>query len=106
MFAVVYRWRIKPGHEASFEEGWRAGTQAIAAEFGGLGSRLHRGDDGCFYAYAQWPDRAMWEAAMETRMRHSDDAARAKYRDAIEPDGFDTVWCGEVVADLLDLRRG
>lgn len=106
MFAVVYRWKLIPGKEASFEEGWCAGTAAISSEFNGWGSRLHRGEDGCFYAYAQWPDRATWEKAMETRMRHSDDAARAKYRDAIAPDGFETVWMGEVIADLLELRRG
>ncbi len=106
MFAVLYRWRIIPGKEASFEKGWRAGTRAISKEFGGWGSRLHRGEDGCFYAYAQWPDRMTWEKAMESRMRHSDDAAREKYRAAIAPDGFETIWSGEVIADLLELRRG
>jgi len=48
MFAVIYRWRVIPGLEAQFEEGWRAGTERIAAEFGGWGSRLHRTDDGAF----------------------------------------------------------
>jgi hypothetical protein len=32
---------------------------------GGRGSRLHRGDDGIIYAYAQWPDRATFEADTE-----------------------------------------
>lgn len=105
MFAVVYRWIIIPGKEAQFEEGWRAGTKAISREFGGWGSRLHRGADGCFYAYAQWPDRETWETAMKSRMRHSDDEARKKYRDAIAPDGFETIWSGEVIADLLELKR-
>ena len=102
MFAVVYRWRLIPGREAEFEAGWRAGTEAIANEFGGWGSRLHRGEDGCFYAYAQWPDRATWEKAMESRMRHSDDEARVRYRHAIAEDGFETLFAGEVVADLLN----
>jgi hypothetical protein len=60
MFAVIYRWKLVPGREALFEEGWRAGTEAIAKEFGGWGSRLHRGEDGIAVAYAQWPDRATW----------------------------------------------
>lgn len=106
MFAVVYRWKLIPGREAAFEEGWRAGTQAIAREFGGWGSRLHRGEDGCVYAYAQWPDRETWEKAMGSRMHHSDDEARERYRSAIAEDGFETLWSGEVIADLLDLKRG
>jgi hypothetical protein len=105
MFAVIYRWRLIPGREAQFEEGWRAGTMAIAKVFGGWGSRLHRGD-GAVFAYAQWPDRATWERAMATRMHHSDEAARAKYLGAFEPGSFETIFAGEVIADLLELRRG
>lgn len=106
MFAVVYRWRVIPGLEAQFEEGWRAGTARIAAEFGGWGSRLHRGEGNAYFAYAQWPDQATWEKAMETRMRHSDDDAREMYRAAIEPGSFETLCAGPVTADLLELRRG
>jgi hypothetical protein len=104
MFAVIYRWRVIPGLEAQFEEGWRAGTERIAAEFGGWGSRLHRGEDGAFIAYAQWPDKATWERAMESRMHHSDDEARQKYRDAIEPGSFETLFTMPVISDLLQHR--
>jgi hypothetical protein len=52
---VLYRWRLRPGHEASFEAAWRAATETLLAH-GALGSRLHRGDDGLWYGYAQWPD--------------------------------------------------
>jgi hypothetical protein len=106
MFAVVYRWRVIAGREAQFEQGWTRGTERIAAEFGGLGSRLHKGaEPGVYVAYAQWPDQATWQKAMETRMHHSDDAAREQYRDAIQPDTFETLFTGEVVADLLELKR-
>ena len=105
MFAVIYRWRVIPGLEAQFEQGWRAGTQRIAAEFGGLGSRLHRSDDGAFIAYAQWPDKAAWEKAMQARMRHSDEEARKQYRDAIVPGSFETLFAMPVIADLLVHRR-
>ena len=105
MFAVIYRWRVIPGLEAQFEEGWRLGTERIAVEFGGWGSRLHRGEGNVYVAYAQWPDEATWRRAMETRMRHSDDDARRKYRDAIEPSSFETVYAMPVVSDLLELRR-
>jgi quinol monooxygenase YgiN len=105
MFAVIYRWKLVPGREEEFEEGWRAGTEAIAKEFGGWGSRLHRGADGIVVAYAQWPDRATWDKAMQSRMRHSNNAARAKYHNAFEPESFETLFEGEVTADMLQLRR-
>lgn len=105
MFAVIYRWEVVPGLEAQFETGWRRGTERIAAEFGGWGSRLHHGDDGAYFAYAQWPDRSTWEKALETRMRHSDDEARRMYREAIVPGTFETIFIGEVAADLLEPRR-
>jgi hypothetical protein len=106
MFAVIYRWKLLPGREAEFEQGWRAGTEAIANELGGWGSRLHRGEGQIAVAYAQWPDRATWEAAMQNRMHHSDEAARARYRASFEPDSFETLFAGEITADLLQLRRG
>ena len=71
MFAIIYRWRVIAGLEAQFEQGWAAGTRAIAAEFGGWGSRLHKAEEGVYIAYAQWPDEATWKKAMDTRMRHS-----------------------------------
>jgi heme-degrading monooxygenase HmoA len=105
MFAVMYRWEVVPGLEAQFEAGWTRGTERIAAEFGGWGSRLHRGQGNAYYAYAQWPDEAAWKRAMEERMRHSDDEARRMYREAIVEGTFETLFAGPVVADLLELRR-
>jgi hypothetical protein len=105
MFAVIYRWRVIPGLEAQFEEGWRRGTAVIAREFGGWGSRLHRGEGSVYVAYAQWPDEKTWARAMETRMRHSDDEARQMYRTAIEPGSFETLFAGSVASDLLELKR-
>ncbi|WP_405982658.1 antibiotic biosynthesis monooxygenase family protein [Streptomyces sp. NBC_00158] len=61
MFAVIYRWRLLPGGEEQFREGWRRVTEAILRECGSYGSRLHRGDDGTWLAYARWPDEASRE---------------------------------------------
>lgn len=105
MFAVIYRWRIVPGLEAQFEEGWKRGTERISEEFGGWGSRLHRAGDGVYIAYAQWPDEETWNKALESRMRHSDDEARRMYREAIVPGSFETLYAMPVAADLLELRR-
>jgi Antibiotic biosynthesis monooxygenase len=54
-FAVIYRWRLKAGLEAQFVEAWSRITELYVAHRGGLGSRLHKGPHGIWYAYAQWP---------------------------------------------------
>lgn len=104
MFAVIYRWRVIPGLEAQFERGWARGTQRIAAEFGGWGSRLHRAEDNVYIAYAQWPDEETWKKATDQRMYHSDEEARQMYREAIVPGSFETLYAMPVVADELELR--
>jgi hypothetical protein len=43
---------------------------------------------------------------MQKRMHHSDEEARAKYRASFEPGSFETLFAGEVAADLLQLHRG
>lgn len=62
-FMVIYRWRLHPGKEQQFVEVWSRNTPLIIERCGGLGSRLHRAEDGTWLAYAQWPDRATWEAS-------------------------------------------
>lgn len=62
MIVLLYRWRVDPTKEDQFIENWRSITQYYVDNCGSLGSRLHRGNDGLFYGYAQWPD-------METRER-------------------------------------
>lgn len=53
-FCVIYRARVHPGMEAKYISAWSTLTRLIRAERGGLGSRLHKGSDGIWYAYAQW----------------------------------------------------
>ena len=62
MFAVLYRFRLKPGTEARFAQAWEAVTHALRDQHGGEGSCLHRGDDGLWVAYARWPSREAWAA--------------------------------------------
>lgn len=54
-FAVLYRWKLHPGSEASFVEAWSRVSELLLTKRGSLGSRLHRGADGLWYSYAQWP---------------------------------------------------
>ena len=61
-FAVIYRFRVAPHAEETFIDAWSRLTELIRDHRGGRGSRLHRGEDGIFYAYAQWPDRQSWQS--------------------------------------------
>lgn len=54
-FIVLYRWRLRDGAEAAFVEAWSRVTHLLRAQRGSLGSRLHKGADGWWYGYAQWP---------------------------------------------------
>ncbi|HET9818162.1 MAG TPA: antibiotic biosynthesis monooxygenase [Rhodanobacteraceae bacterium] len=53
-FIVLYRWRLHEGSEGRFVQAWSRVTDLLR-ERGSLGSRLHRGSDGIWYGYAQWP---------------------------------------------------
>lgn len=63
MFVILYRWRIKSGKEAQFINGWSEITAYYRENFDSLGSRLHHGDDGIYYAYAQWSSAAQRDLA-------------------------------------------
>ena len=65
MFIVIYRWRLKDGHEDTFLQGWHEMTESIYRLRGSLGSRLHQSNDGTWVAYAQWPDEETWRKARE-----------------------------------------
>lgn len=54
MFIVLYCWQIKPEKETQFIKAWAEVTDYFLQNWDSLGSRLHRGNDGMFYAYAQW----------------------------------------------------
>jgi heme-degrading monooxygenase HmoA len=57
MFVAVYRWRLKPGLEEQFREGWRRITMLAREQCGSLGSALFQAQDGSWVAIARWPDR-------------------------------------------------
>ncbi|GJQ62198.1 MAG: hypothetical protein SCALA702_12510 [Melioribacteraceae bacterium] len=66
MFVVIYEFKAKPGLENEFIDAWYEVTRGIYTEMGSLGSRLHSTETaGKFIAYAQWPDRNVWQK--ETR---------------------------------------
>ncbi len=79
-YAVLLRWRLKPGRYDDFVEAWEAVTLAMLAE-DSLGSSLFEGADGIVYALARWPDKATREHAYAD---HAVTVARAAMADAIE----------------------
>lgn len=82
MFVVLYRWKIRPGHEDAFTEAWSRISDLLLKERGSLGSRLHRGSDGLWYSYAQWPSMGARRDAFA--QGPVDDAASERMNAAIE----------------------
>ncbi len=62
-FVVIYRFSLHAGMEQTYTVAWSRITQVLQSERGGLGSRLHRGPEGIWYAYAQWPSAEARRAA-------------------------------------------
>lgn len=78
---VLYRFRVAATAEAEFIDAWSQITVALRRDRGALGSRLHRGPDGLWYAYAQWPSAEVRAAAFAGPP--VDEAARARLRAAV-----------------------
>lgn len=78
MFVALYRWRLHPGMEESFIAAWARITELLRAERGSLGSRLHKGSDGLWYGYAQWPSAKAREEAFALGSVDSSAAAAMK----------------------------
>jgi heme-degrading monooxygenase HmoA len=82
MIAILYSWRIKPGKEQQFTEAWSQVTEFLRDKRGSLGSRLHRGNDGLFYGYAQWKSDEERQNAFQNSVEIND--AIEKMRDSIK----------------------
>lgn len=76
-FVVLYRWRLHPGLEETFIEAWSSVTEKLRAR-GSLGSRLHRGSDGIWYSYAQWPSEQARRDAFVNGPIDTDASAKMK----------------------------
>jgi quinol monooxygenase YgiN len=98
MFAVIYSWRVKPEFEKQFVENWSEITEYLMKNFGALGSRLHRSEDGLWYAYAQWKTSEDRDFAFQ---KTPEMPARAKMEEAVE-ESFPEIRL-KAVADFLIL---
>jgi len=83
--------------EEAFIGAWSRITMRYR-EKGALGSRLHRGSDGLFYAYAQWPS----DEARQKVFAEADDPADAEQMRAAVAERFPEIRL-EPLADYLVL---
>jgi quinol monooxygenase YgiN len=103
MYAISYRFVLMQPNEANqkeFVRCWSGITEFFKQNAGALGSRLHRGEDGAFYAYAQWPDKATFEAAGNILPTEDFVRLRMAWAELCEPS--EILWAGEVSEDLLE----
>ena len=99
-FAVLYRWRLRPGADAAFVQAWSHVPQRLRQQRGSLGSRLHRGADGLWYSDALWP--SVLARADAFARGPEDPAASRTTREAIAGQLPEIVL--ESVADFLVLQ--
>lgn len=65
MISVILEFEPLEGMESEFVLAWTRCTEIIYENFGSLGSRLHRPNQGKFIAYAQWPSKEIYESSSE-----------------------------------------
>jgi heme-degrading monooxygenase HmoA len=89
MFAVIYRWQLRPGRDEQFVEGWHRCSTQIKKRFGSYGSRLHRTDEGLYVSYGRWPS----------------EQAREPYREQLDfdPESF-ALMQGAIARELPETR--
>jgi hypothetical protein len=101
MYCIVYRFQLSDPSdvtEARFVKTWSGITDYLKRECGALGSRLHQGEDGVFFAYAQWPSQDVFErsAAHEPMLEFVE--MRLDWAELCEPS--EVVFAGELLSDL------
>ncbi|OGT46900.1 MAG: hypothetical protein A3F17_02315 [Gammaproteobacteria bacterium RIFCSPHIGHO2_12_FULL_41_15] len=73
MFAVIYRFKLKPDQEKTYLVSWNKITDYFIAHRGALGSCLHKGEDGLWVAYSRWPDKATRDASWSQEKKIADE---------------------------------
>jgi heme-degrading monooxygenase HmoA len=100
VLTVLYRWKIRPELESQFIESWSKVTELYRKCAGSRGSRLHRGNDGLFWAYAQWDSAEGRQAAFSQPLSTP---AREKMIEAIA-ERFDEIVL-DIVSDHLSFLK-
>jgi heme-degrading monooxygenase HmoA len=98
MYCVVYRFQVIPGKNKDFERAWSELTDAIYQHCGSMGSSLHRSDDHCYMAFAQWPNLPVWEES-SSKLPGWAGAIQDRMKSCCH--SIETVFAGERISDLL-----
>lgn len=98
MFCVVYSFKVIQDKEMEFIKAWTELTQLIYQYEGSLGSRLHKGSDHEYIAYAQWQSRSDWENA-GSKLPEIVDIFRSEMKNSCTE--IETVYTLDPVSDLL-----
>jgi hypothetical protein len=85
--------------EGQFVEAWSSVSRQLREKRGSLGSRLHRGQDGVWYSYAQWPSNEVRSSS--AALPPVDPDARRLMQEAVEEELPEVVL--ESVSDFLVL---
>jgi hypothetical protein len=62
MFAVIYRFHLKPYQEDEYQKCWHKVASYFIQNCGAIGSCLHKSDHNLWIAYSRWPDKVTRDA--------------------------------------------
>jgi hypothetical protein len=110
MFAVIYRFKLKPHQETIYQQYWYKIATYFVEKRGAIGSCLHKGENSLWVAYSRWPDKATRDASWPGDDAPNEDLPKDIY-DTIQKiqaikeenkdlENYDEI-CLEVVEDLL-----
>lgn len=63
MLAVIYKVRLHPGQDETYQECWKYISCYFVEHRGAIGSSLHRSEEGLWMIYSKWPDRETQECS-------------------------------------------
>ncbi|NDV61952.1 hypothetical protein G0Q06_05770 [Puniceicoccales bacterium CK1056] len=99
MYCVLLEFIPVPGKEEEFLKAWKELTAHIYSNYGSKGSRIHKSESGKFIAYAQWPDKGVYD-----NVTGDDEGARLRENMMrfLQKNGIRVLEKLEVLEDLLE----
>ena len=102
MYCVAYKFTLLKDsleNRRAFIKCWVGLTEYFKSDCSALGSRLHEGTGGVFYAYAQWPSKTVFDAASE--IIHSEDFIKLRLKWAKLCGPSEVLFEGRMLEDLF-----